>query len=147
VSDKARNYDQELAALMDGLAESVFELPDDEVRAEMGGEKDSPERAGNIMRLALKDCRQKLLIEAQRRHDEHVAAWRQRQHSIPDSIDEQRKLLNSLLARTPALGAALLTAQHRDFTDLPDEDVTSYLRQLIELGAMTGTGSAGGEEQ
>ena len=41
-----------------------------------------------------------------------------------------------MIQRQPALGEALLTAQHRDFNELPDEEVETCLKHLQEIGAL-----------
>jgi len=142
MSDKDRNYEQELANLMDGLAEYVFEMSDEEVRAEMKDEGDSAESVRDILRQAVKDCRQKHLIEAQQRYDERIAALNRKDFSLPETVPEMREMLGSILTSRPDLGAAL-TAQNRDFKNLPDEDVPGYLKQLIELGALNDAAASG----
>ncbi len=146
MSDKTRNYEQELANLMDNLAESVFEMSDDEVRAEMKENGDSTDAVCGILRQAVKDCQQRNLIEAQQRYDERIAALSKKKFSLPESIQEMREMLNSILTGNPAVGSALLTAQHRDFSDLPDEEVPGYLKQLFELGVVDDSATTGDDE-
>jgi hypothetical protein len=45
-------------------------------------------------------------------------------------------MLAALFAREPEMGSAWLTAQHRQFKNLSDLDVTSLLMQLKALGAL-----------
>jgi hypothetical protein len=146
MSDKTRNYEQELASLMDNLAESVFEMSDDDVRAEMNENGDSTDGVRGILRQAIKDCQQRNLIEAQQRYDERIAALSRKKFSLPESIQEMREMLNSILTSNPAVGSALLTAQHRDFSDLPDEEVPGYLKQLFELGVIDDRAATGDDE-
>jgi hypothetical protein len=40
------------------------------------------------------------------------------------------------MSRKPEIGAALLTAQHREFQDLTDADIQSFLEQLGALGVL-----------
>jgi hypothetical protein len=42
-------------------------------------------------------------------------------------------MINTLLTANPNLRSGVFTAQFRDFNELADEDVGSYLRQLMEL--------------
>lgn len=146
MSDKARNYEQELASLMDNLAESVFEMSDDEVRAEMKEDGDSTDYVRSVLRQAVKDYRQNPLIEAQHRYDERIEAMGRKKFSLPESIQEMREMLNSVLTSNPAVGSALLTTQYRDFNDLPDEEVPGYLRQLFELGVLDDSAATGDDE-
>ena len=41
-----------------------------------------------------------------------------------------------MMSRKPEIGAALLTAQHREFKDLTDADIQSCLEQLGALGVL-----------
>jgi hypothetical protein len=134
MSDKARNYEQEIANLTDSLSEAVFEMSDDEVRADIKETGDTTDTVRHILLQAFKDYRQRNLIEAQHRYQERAEAMKRKNFSLPDSIQGMRDLLNSFLIRNPIVGASLLTAQHRDFNDLPDEDLPGYLKQLVELG-------------
>lgn len=145
MSDKVRNYEQELANLMDNLAESVFEISDDEARAEMKEDGTSNDYVRGVLRQTVRDYRQKHLIEAQQRYDERIAALSRKKFSLPASIQEMREMLNSVLTSNPAIGAAL-TAQYRDFNDLPDEEVPGYLRQLFELGVLDDSATIGDGE-
>jgi chaperonin cofactor prefoldin len=146
MSDKVRNYEQELANLMDNLAESVFEMSDDEARDEMKENGESTDYVRSVLRQAVKDHRQNRLVEAQQRYDERVAALSRKKFSLPSSIQEMREMLNSVLTSNPAVGDALLTAQYRDFNDLPDEEVPGYLRQLFELGVLNDITATGDDE-
>jgi hypothetical protein len=146
MSDKARNYEQELANIMDNLAESVFEMPDDEVRAEMEENGESTSDVRSVLRQAVRNYQQKPLIEAQQRYDERIAELSRKKFSLPESIQEMRRMLNSVLKSNPAVGSALLTAQHRDFNDLPDEEVPGYLKQLFELGVLDDVTDKGDNE-
>ncbi len=98
-----RNYDEELARIMDGLAESTLGMSDEEMAEELREEGDAPERVAEEVMGVLRRA---------------VKAHRQRD---------------------------LLAAQNRDFTELPDAEVTSYLEQLHDLGALVDP--AGGEEE
>jgi hypothetical protein len=56
-------------------------------------------------------------------------------------------MINMLLAANPHLRSGTFTAQFRDFNELTDEDVGSYLRQLLELiEASNGSGTEEGEK-
>lgn len=140
MADRERNYEEELENLLEGVAEHTLNMSDEEIAAEIREEGGDPERVAeetrDVLRRAVKAHRQRKLVEAQARYDERTAAMIERKYSLPDSLEEQRELLMSLLARNPQMQSALLTAQHRDFKDLPDSEVTSYLKQLQDLGAL-----------
>lgn len=140
MADKPHNYDEELANLMNALAESTLEMSDEEVLAEIREEGEEPEKVAEevrgVLKGATKSYRQRRLIEAQKRYDERIADLGGKKYSLPDSIEKQRNLLMGVLANNPGMRSSLLTAQNRDFTDLPDSEVTSYLKQLFDLGAL-----------
>lgn len=146
MADKSQDYEQEFANLMNGFAESAFEMSDEEVRAEIIDEDDSTDQIRNVLRQAVKNCRQKALVEAQQKYDERVAAMQKKSFSLPETVREMREMLNTILTSRPALGSALLTAQNRDFKDLPDEDVPGYLKQLLELGALDNNSTLGDDQ-
>ena len=137
MADKPRDYNQELASVMNAMAESTLDLTDEEIESEIiedGGNPDAvAERVRDVLRQAIKDCQQRPLLEAQKRYDERVAALQGKQYRIPDLPAEQREMINMLLTANPHLRSGAFTAQFRDFNELADEDVGSYLRQLIEL--------------
>lgn len=137
MSDKPRDYNKELANIMNAMAESTLDMTDDEIESEIREEGRDPdavaERVRDVLRKAVKDCQQRPLLEAQKRYDERVTALRSKKYQIPDSLDEQRKMISTILTSNPRLGSGILTAQFRDFNDLADEDVGSYLKQLLEL--------------
>jgi len=148
MTDKRRNYSDELANIMNGVAESTLDMSDEEIESEIreeGGDPDAvAEHVRGVLRKAIKACQQRPLLEAQQRYEERVAALRLKKYNVPESVDEQRQMINTLLAANPQLGSGLLTAQFRDFESLADEDVGSCLRQLLEL--TEANDSAGSEE-
>ncbi|MDX6444631.1 MAG: hypothetical protein QOH71_1705 [Blastocatellia bacterium] len=133
MADKMRDYEQELTRFMNGMAESVAEMSDEEVTQEFSEDPADSEQVRKLLRDAIRECQQRPLVEAQERYEEHVAALQSDEFEIPGGLDEQRGMITSILAGNPQLGAGLLTAQYRNFTELPDEDVESYLRQLLKL--------------
>lgn len=124
---------------MYALAESVAEASDEDILTETQEEGKNPEvvaeRARNVLLGAVKDFRQRRLVEAQRQYELHIADMEKKKDILPTTTGERRKLLDLMLSRQPVIRSALLTFQHRDFRDLTDDDVGSYLRQLQELGA------------
>jgi hypothetical protein len=55
---------------------------------------------------------------------------------LPESAEERRHLLQGVLRERPQFQEIVMTAQHREFGELTDEDVTSFLRQLRILGLL-----------
>jgi hypothetical protein len=136
VPKKLQSDEKELQAIMDALAESVAEAPDEEILTEVQEEGKNPEEVAkhvkNVLQGAVKAFRQRRLVEAQQRYELHVAAMQRKKYTLPITAPERRELLNVVLSRQPTLRSAL-TAQYRDFTNLADADVESYLKQLQEL--------------
>ena len=133
MADKIRDYEQELTRFMNGMAEAVAEMSDEELTQELAEDPVDSEQVRKLLRDAIKEGQQRPLVEAQKRYEEHVAAFESDEFEIPSGLNEQREMITSILASNPQLGAGLLTAQNRDFTELADEDVESYLRQLMKL--------------
>jgi hypothetical protein len=139
MADRDRNYDEELARIMNGLAESALDVSDEDLAEELREEGDAPERVADevrgVLRRAVKAHQQRDLLAAQRRYEERLLHLRGKKYSLPETAAGRRDLLMGLLAVNPNV-RSLLTAQNRDFKDLPDAEVTSYLEQLDELGAL-----------
>jgi hypothetical protein len=138
--EKERNYKEGLAHVMNTLAESTLDLSDEEVEAEIREEGDDPKETADhirkLLRKAVKEHQQRHLIEAQERYEARIAAMNDEESFLPASAEEQRDLFMSVMTNKPEVGTALLTAQHRDFKDLTEADIKSYLKQLKALGAL-----------
>jgi glucan phosphorylase len=147
MSDKPRNYEEELSNIMNAMAESEWELSDEEVLEEARERGEDPEseaeRIKDIFRRIFKEHQQAPLREAQRQYEERLSSMFNKETVLPSTPEERRDLLDGFLARMPEYGSALLTAQHREFKDLTDSDVESLLKQLIELGALDSTSGPG----
>lgn len=137
--NKPRNYEAELFNVMNTLGESEWEMSDEEVLKEVREEGEDPEkeaeRIRDIFRRAFKEHQQAPLREAQKKYEEHLTSMFKKDVSLPPSPEERRNLLDGFLASRPDLSSALLTGAHREFKDLTDADVESYIKQLTELGA------------
>jgi len=139
MTDKSRDYEQELADIVNALAESTLEMSDEEIELEIREEGLDPkivaEQVREIMKNTVKSCRQRLLIEAEREYEKRINAMKVANYSIPESPSAQRDLITSILASSPQLVRGLLTAQSRDFNSLPDEDLPAFVTQLMSLVA------------
>jgi hypothetical protein len=148
--DRQRNYEEELNNLMEGVAEYTLDMSDEEIRDEIREEGGDPDKAAEetreILRKGVKAFRQRKLNEAQALYEEQVTSFSNKKYSLPDSMEEQRNLLMSVLVSNSQMRSAVLTAQNREFNDLPDSEVTSYLKQLQDLGALDELSSGGDEE-
>lgn len=140
MSDKERNYNEGLAHVMNTLAESTLDLSEEEVDAEIREEGDDPrhstDHVKNLLRRAVKDYQQRLLREAQKHYEASLAAMNDEESFLPTSVEDQRDLFIAAMTNNPEVRSALLTAQHRDFKDLTEADIRSYLKQLKTLGAL-----------
>jgi len=125
MTEKIRDYDQDLTRFMNGMAEAVVEMSDEEVTQELAEEPVDSKEVRKVLRNAIKECQQRPLVEAQKCYQEHIAAFESNEFEITSDFDEQRGMITSILASNPQLGIGLLTAQYRDFADLPDGDVTA----------------------
>jgi hypothetical protein len=138
--EKPRDYEAELRALMEALAESVAGAPDEEIINETreGGEDPSAaaEEVRAVLRNAVKAYEQRHLHEAQKAYEEHVDAIRRRTFSLPTAPADRRKLLTFVMTLKPDLSSALLTLQHRDFKEWTDTDIQKCLEQLGALGVL-----------
>jgi len=144
--DRPRKYDDELAGIMNAIADSILEIPDEELQAVIAEEAGQAEETRNLLLSAVKAYRQRHLLEAERRYNERAASMQQKKYDIPESVPEQRDMLFALLANNPT-AQSLLTAQHRDFNNLPDDEIASYLKQLMELGVTIAPTDSEGEEK
>lgn len=143
--------EKEFRALWDAFAESLVESSDDEVIAEAREEGEDPHQTAQRVRSALIDAvksfQQRRLHEAEQEYKRRITEMYERQHRLPDNPEQRRELLSLVFSRIPAMQTALLTAQHREFSSLTDEDIESYLKQLAELGVLDQLPESGDERQ
>lgn len=140
MADQKRDYDAELFNVMSALAETEWEMTDEEVIEDARERGENIEREAeqvkDIFRRALKEHRQSPLREAQQKYKDRIASMFKEEFPLPQSTEERRDMLYAFFASQPEIGSALLTAQHREFSELTDSDVENFLRQLKELGAL-----------
>jgi hypothetical protein len=135
-----KNYDEQLSAIMNGAADSILELSEEELIAEEREAGIDPnkeaERIRDVLRRASKMHRLRRLKAAEHVYHEHVRRLKGSQHLLPDSPKKRRELLAAVFASKPDMRPLMLTAQHRNFDQLTDGDVESFLKQLAELGIL-----------
>ncbi len=138
--ERPRDYEAELRAIMDALAESVAEAPDEEIIAETREAGEDPTRAAervrDVLKSAVKAYEQRHLRRAQKAYENRVESIRQRPFTLPPTPESRRKLFTLVMTRKPELRSALLTAQQREFKEWTDADVQSCLKQLGALGVL-----------
>ncbi|MCX6543521.1 MAG: hypothetical protein NTV05_03805 [Acidobacteria bacterium] len=129
----------ELRALHDALAESVLCSSDEELIEEVREEGLNPDAVAEDMRAllfrTLKTFQQRALVAAREQHREKAARLAAKSFRLPTSPAERRQLLDAVIAQHQQAGR-MLTAQHRDFNEMTDEDVESWLQQFGHLGLL-----------
>ena len=135
---KFDKHEKELMRVMFGLAEALAEAPQSEVLEEAEQNHvnllDEAEEVRGILRSAGRAYLQRKLRESRRAYEMILAEMQDRKYDLPETVAERRELLDAILRGRPDLGPVLITAQYRDFSELTDDDVTSFLRQLKDLG-------------
>jgi len=136
---KLDKHEEELMRLMSGLADSVEEAPASEILedAERAGVSllDEAEEVRNVLRSAGRSHLQRKLRDSRAAYETALAEI-QREADLPGSAEERRQLLEGVLRDRPQYQEIVMTAQHREFRALSDDDVTSFLRQLKILGLL-----------
>jgi hypothetical protein len=135
---KFDKHEKELMLLMFGLSESLAEAPAAEVLEEAERTHvnllDEAEEVRGILRSAGRQYLQRKLRESRQAYDAAVNEMQSKQCDLPETAYERKQLLWSILKERPECEPIILTAQHRNFNELTDEDVTSFLKQLKILG-------------
>lgn len=129
---------EKLTFISDALADSLVDATDEEILEEarlLGlDSRVEANRVKTLMLETVKTYQQRALREARRAYDAQTQQ-RARVAAIPSTPAERRELFSFVIAKQPQY-AELLTAQHREFTDLTDTDIQSYLEDLDELGVL-----------
>ena len=135
------NNEKSMLEFLEALADNVDSLSDDEVLAEAYEEGDSPGDIANQTRFrlqsAVKKFKQRALIAAKEQHQQRTAQFAAMRVHLPTSPAERRQLLGAVIEQHQQAGRMLI-AQHRDFKELTDEDVESWLQQFVALGLVDG---------
>lgn len=132
-----RDYVEDLQAILDALAESVVEEREDQLLAEVKESGQDPNallaHVRDVLRQAVKQTQQRPLRDARKAYEARRSALLQNSYALPESAGERRTLFMNVVARNPSVGG-MLTAHFREFDNLDDDDITSCLRQLADLG-------------
>jgi hypothetical protein len=125
---------------MFGLADSVEEAQASEIleEAEKRGVNllDEAEEVRGVLRSAGRAYLQRKLRESRAAYEAAVTNIHEQKYDLPGSASGRRQLLEGVLRERPQFQEIVMTAQHRNFGELTDEDVTSFLRQLKILGLL-----------
>jgi hypothetical protein len=137
---KFNKHEEAVMRLMFGLADSVAEAQPSEILQEAEKNQanllDEAEEVRGILRSAGRTYLQRKLRKSREDYETAVAEMHERRYDLPESALERRQLLEGLLRERPDFQPIVITAQHRDFTELTDDDVTSFLKQLKNLGLL-----------
>jgi len=133
-------HEEAVMRLMSGLADSIEEASAAEILedAEKSGVSllDEAEEVRGVLRWAGRSFLQRKLRESRAAYETAVAELQRESCDLPESAKERRQLLQVVLRERPQFQEIVMTAQHREFSELSDDDVTSFLRQLKILGLL-----------
>jgi protoporphyrinogen oxidase len=137
---KLDKHEEEVMRLMFGLADSIADAPTSEVLEEAEQSHinllDEADEVRGILRAAGRQYLQRKLRESRQAYETAVTALHAKQYDLPTTATERMELLKVTLRERPDFQQIVMTAQHRNFADLTDEDVTSFLKQLKDLGLL-----------
>ncbi len=135
-----RDDEERLERLVGAAAEAVLEATDAEIESEILASGLDPDEVAKDVRNVLLTAvdrheGRERLRRSRTEYESRTAKLRQRAHRLPATPRQRRNLL-AFVFRAQPQAAGMLTLQFRDLESLPDEDVTSCLRQLAELGVL-----------
>ena len=134
-----RDHVEDLQAILDALAESVAEESDDQLLVEVKDSGQDPNallaHVKGVLRQAVKESQQRPLRDARQAYEARRSALQQNSYALPESAADRRMLFMNVVAQNPSVGG-MLTAHFREFDKLEDDDITSCLRQLADLGLL-----------
>jgi hypothetical protein len=134
-----QNPRRPLDGILDGLAESIAEEESaellDEAAATTQNSKVVARDVKSTLEAALQKFEQRKLEAAREAYRRRAPIRSNKSDLIALTPDGRKRQLSTILQSNPEIGAAL-TAQHRNFETLSDEDVASTLEDLAELGLL-----------
>ncbi len=137
---KLDKYEEQLMRVMFELGESLADAPEEEVLQEAKRNHvnllDEADEVGAILRAAAREYMQRQLRQSRQAYEDAVSKMQQARYELPPTTLGRKQLLSSVLTRRPDFESIVMTTQFRDFNDLTDDDVTSFLKQLIDLGLL-----------
>jgi len=139
MAGKAHSHTERLTRILDYLGDHIRNAPGDELletareEGRYPGEVNS--RIKSILLRTFKSHQQKALTEAREGHRREVASIAEGHFDLPKTAKGRREWLLAALAQAPQLEPAF-TVQHRDLSELSDEDIESHLKKLSQLGVL-----------
>jgi len=122
--------------VLEGLADAAAGASDQEILAEAREQGlDADGEASKIRAILLRAVKKAKRDEAQRQYKTETERLRTRQYRLPGSSKARRDLFEALLAARPQL-KSVLTLQHREFDEMPDDDIESVLKRFDDLGLL-----------
>jgi hypothetical protein len=138
--DFHKSPEEQLRAVHEALSEVIPLLSDKEIADELRADGEDPdaiaEQTRQIMLSAVKTYQREQLQAATARHTARITELFQKKTNLPSTPEGRRELLAAVFANIPDMQSAVLTAHHREFTDLTDADVEDYLADLAALGVL-----------
>ncbi len=112
---------------------------DHHLREEMLDAGEDPKATADRLRAKMREAaergRKHRLKVLRKRWQRSVARIQALDHGLPDTPAQRLDLLYTVIEAEPQLRQQI-TVQHRDLKELSDADVTRFLNQLTELGAL-----------
>jgi hypothetical protein len=129
--------------LMNGLADSVFEMSDAEIDEVIADEGDNSDAIRAVLLNSIKLAKKQALVAAKEEYAAELHSFQKIRFELPPTSEGKRDLLQSMLGNMSQTQQQALTGQFRDFEELADEDLDGFLLQLIALQDQQGTDEKG----
>ena len=137
---RPKNHIEKLGALLDAIEENILQASDEEIIEEKKASGEDPEAAArhvqSIIQSGIKKQRQKKLRAAREGYNQAIVRQQRRTPMLPDDPVERRALLDAVLASKQSVPRGI-TMAFREGKHMSDDDVTSILEDLIELGILS----------
>lgn len=136
---RKRSPEEQVEALQHEIVEGVLATDASTLEAMVREEGRDPRAVAEEVRQRLNatvrefHARRRNALKTQ--HAQSVARLGERRRALPATPVERRALLGRAVGRS-RVAAEAVTIQHREFKELTDEDVTSLLGRLADLGAL-----------
>jgi hypothetical protein len=137
--------EEDLMRVMFGLAESIADASSSELLDEAKENNlnllDEAEEVRGVLRAAGRHHSLQKLRLCRRAYETAVETLQSQEYNLPTSPKERASLLRAVIQSRPDIEPMVMTVQHRNFSELSDEDVTNFLKQLKALGLLNPTAS------
>jgi hypothetical protein len=130
-----RDAEKNLDSILEGMLNSIEDASPEDVAQELRANGEDLNAIGaevkDSLLAAVKRFEQRRLTAAREAYKSRIET--QSRYVLPATPKAQREQLLAIMSAKPQM-AAMLTAQHRNFENLSDEDIKSALEELAELG-------------